>query len=365
MTVYFDISKLVDEPRRSGIQRVERALIRHWPGCERLTPCRFDAGELRELPAPVLAALCEDAPPGGIGPERARLGPLLAEPGPIVPSGARLLCAELFDDPARAAYHRAHAAQCWWLVYDFLPFLHPEWFPAGPANRLMPFLHALRDVAHRGFISAASRLDCAERILRRPETGPVLPLGADGLGLERQSFDPTKRDIVMLGTIEARKNVANALLAFQRLWAEGADTRLVLIGAVEPDALAEQALLRHLAGEPRLLRLGAVSDGTVRGALRQARALLFPSEGEGYGLPPMEALYCGIPVIVAATLPALAGLPQSGQIRLARPDPDAIAASVRSLLDDAAAADLWAGALSMAPPGWAAFAQSVAAWLDA
>ena len=40
-----------------------------------------------------------------------------------------------------------------WLVYDFLPWLRPEWFPAGPANRLMPYLHALRSVARRGFIS--------------------------------------------------------------------------------------------------------------------------------------------------------------------------------------------------------------------
>lgn len=363
--IYFDISKLVDEPRRSGIQRVERALIRHWPDRDRLVPCRFADGALHALPSAIMDALAGDAPSGGIAAERRLLAPHLAHPGPIVPSGARLLCAELFDDPARAAYHQREAAHAAWLVYDFLPWLRPDWFPAGPANRLMPFLHAMRDVAHRGFISAATRRDCADRVFRRPEHGPVLPLGSDGLGLERQSFDPSKRDIVMLGTIEARKNAAAAIAGFQRLWAEGSDARLVLIGAVEPDALTEHALLRDLEGEPRLVPLGPQSDAAIRGALRHARALLFPSQGEGYGLPPMEALRSGIPVIVAADLPALERLPSHGQIRLEQPDAASIAAALRSLLDDSAARLLWADAARMTLPSWADFARSVAEWVQA
>ncbi len=232
-------------------------------------------------------------------------------------SRGKLLCAELFDDPARAAYYVASSARSSWLVYDFLPWLHPEWFPAGPANRLMPFLHALRTVPRLAFISAATARDCAERILRRPPAGPVIPLGADGLGLARQRFSPAKRDVVMLGTIEARKNAAAAIRAFEMLWREGAELRLVLIGAVEQDALEEQALLRRLAHEDRLVQRGPLPDEEVRDALRAAVALLFPSEGEGYGLPPIEALAAGIPVIVSAALPALDGLPDAGQIRLA------------------------------------------------
>lgn len=362
--IHFDISKLVDEPRRSGIQRVERALIRHWPDRDRLVPCRFSEGVLRTLPSAVMDLLAQDAPPGGIAAERALLAPYVEPSSAAVPSGARLLCAELFDDPARAAYHRHEAAHAAWLVYDFLPWLRPEWFPAGPANRLMPFLQAMRDVGQRSFISAATRRDCAERMFRRPETGPVLPLGADGLGLERQCFDPTKRDIVMLGTIEARKNAIAAIAAFRQLWVEGSDARLVLIGAVEPDALAEQAALRDLAGEARLVQLGPQTDAEVRDALRCARALLFPSEGEGYGLPPVEALHAGIPVIVAASLPALDGLPTHGQIRLDRPDAESIAQAVRSIGDDGTAGRLWEDAARMRLPGWADFARSVADWVS-
>ena len=361
--IRFDISKLVDEPRRSGIQRVERELIRHWPDRTALLPCRFDSsiGELRALPTGVLDILCADAPPGGMAAERAQLAPLLATPGPVVPrDDSTLFAAELFDDPARAAFHQAEAAHAAWLVYDFLPWLRPEWFPAGPANRLMPYLHAMRSVARRSFISDATRRDCAT-LFARDEPGPVLPLGADGLGLEPQSFSPARRDIVMLGTIEARKNAAAAIAAAELLWQEGITFRLVLIGAVEPDALAEQGMLRRLAADPRLLALGPAPDDIVRHHLRHARVLLFPSQGEGYGLPPMEALFCGIPVVVAADLPALDGLPTAGQIRLT--DATKLSDALRTVCDDDRAAQLWSDAADLQLGTWRVFAEGVARWL--
>lgn len=364
--IRFDISKLVEEPRRSGIQRVERELIRHWPDRAGLLACRFDAGlgELRALPPGILEALCLEAPAGGMAEERARLAPFLAMPGPVVARRrGTLFCAELFDDPGRAAFHVAEAADAAWLVYDFLPWLRPDWFPAGPANRLMPYLHALRSVERRGFISGATKRDC-EAMLRRSKAGPVLALGADGLALEQQHFGRERRDVVVLGTVEARKNAGSAIEAAEMLWREGVEFRLVLIGAVEPDALAEQALLRRLAGERRLVCLGASADETVRARLRQARALLFPSEGEGYGLPPMEALYCDIPVIAAASLPALEGMDGDGQIRLDPPDAAGIAGALRRLFDDSAAERLWAEAGRLRLGTWRDFAGSVAAWLE-
>lgn len=365
MTVFLDVSKLVDDPRRSGIQRAERALIRFWPGDDTLVLCRYDGrgGVLRTLKHETAALLCADAAPGGPDEERALLAPYLARPGAVVPADARLLCAELFDHPGRAAYHQAAGPRAHWLVYDFLPWLHPEWFPAGPANRLMPFLRAMGSV-RRAYISAATRADAA-RLFRRPQDGPVVPLGADGLRLEPQRFDPVRRDVVLLGTIEARKNAAAAVAAFRTLWAEGCDVRLVLVGAVEPDALIEQALLRELAGEPRLVLRGVLSDADLCAAFRTARALLFPSQGEGYGLPPIEALAAGMPVIVAADLPATRDLPALGQIRLPVPDPAAIASAVRTLLDDAAAARLWQEAATLRLPGWGDFAGAVADWVGA
>ncbi len=366
MTIHIDISQLVRDPRRSGIQRAERELIRHWPGPSPLLPCRFDpaTGGMQALPREVLAVLCEDAPPGGVPAEQHRLARYLRPGAAVKPE--RLVNAELFVDPARAAFYTALPASCrpYWLVYDFLPWLHPEWFSLGSAARLMPYLDALLHVRELAFISVRTREEFVQRIARRPCDGPVIPMGGDGLGLERQRFEGGRRTFVMLGTIEPRKGALPAMEAFRRLWQGGAEARLVMIGHVSPDAGQEQDMLRVLAGERRFRHLQDLPDSGVREALRSARAMLFPSTGEGFGIPPMEALHAGVPVIVSEQLPALAGQPSHGQIRLSEPSAEAIMAAVRSLLDDATCERLWADAAAMPVPGWADFAQGVAAWVQ-
>lgn len=367
MTVHLDISQLVLDPGRTGIQRVERELIRNWPQPGGLVPCRFDPGNgtIRELSPRILDELCGDVPAGGIEEDKRRLMPLLALGRELPDRGARLLSAELFGDPARSALYRRHGASAFWLVYDFLPWLQPQWFGARASLWLMPYLHALGRVGNLAFISAATKRDCASRILRRPLDGPVIALGGDGLALPRQTFDPARRDFVMLGSIEPRKNPAAVLRAFKTLWNSGVNARLVMIGAVSHDAHEEKALLASLGHEPRFVHRGALPDAEIRHVLARARAQLFPSEGEGYGLPAVEALHAGIPVIVAATLPALEDWPGSGQIRLPAVDPAAIAGAVRLLLDDATAAKLWAEAAELAVPTWRDFARAVADWVYA
>lgn len=365
MIVHLDISQLVLDPRRSGIQRSERELMRHWPGPARLVPCVFDAaaGGMVELPAAVLDIFCQDAQPGGAEAERTRLQPHL-RPGPAVRPD-RLLSAELFLDPRRAGYYQDRLARrSYWLVYDFLPWLQPAWFGTGAAARLMPYLRALRAVDELAFISERTRADCAGRILRRPCAGPVIPMGGDGLGLERLAFDPARRTFVMLGTIEQRKNAAAAMRAFRGLWAEGHDVELVMIGTTDPDSTEEMHLLEGLGAERRFRHLRHLSDAGVRAELRRARALLFPSEGEGYGIPPMEALHAGMPVIIAASLPAVAGQPGLGQVRLQQVTPGTIAEAVRRMLDDDTAARLWHEAGQLHVLGWAEFARHVARWVQ-
>ncbi len=367
MTVHLDISQLVRDPRRSGIQRAERELIRHWPGPARLAPCRFDpqTRQLHALPESILDALCGDAAPGGLQVEILRLQRHLTQGEPVRPD--RLLSAELFLDPDRAAfYHRiAPPTRTYWLIYDFIPWLQPEWFSVGSGSRLMPYLRALRTVPNLAFISERTRQDCAERVVRRPLDGPVIPMGADGLGLERQRFDARRRSFVMLGTIEHRKNALAVLEAFQALWQDGLDAELVLIGALAPEATKEARLMQALQHEPRFRHLRGLPDSGVREELRRARAMLFPSIGEGYGIPPMEALHAGIPVVISDTLPAIEGQPALGQLRLSTVTPSTVAAAVQTLSDDDAAAALWHDAARMRVPTWADFAASMARWVQA
>lgn len=374
MRLYIDLTELVREPLQTGIQRAERALIRHWPGPAPLMPCAYDPAthSMRTLPAELLAALTEETKNGGVAAEARRLNKFRRLGPAIKPNDARLLCAELFDDPGRAAFYAALGAGRgpgpivpYWLVYDFLPWLRPEWFGAGAARQLMPYVDALHTVRHVAFISRQTRDDYVHRVIRGAHAGPVIPMGADGLRLETQHWSPARRDIVMLGTIEARKNVVPALQAMRRLWAEGSTAGLTLIGKVSGHAVAERALIQELAAEKRFRHRVDLPDGEVRDALREARAVLFPSEGEGYGIPPMEGFHAGIPAVVAASLPALDGLPTLGHIRLSPVTADSIADALRIVLDDTQAARLWQEAAGLRVPGWADFAQKLAGWVQA
>jgi glycosyltransferase involved in cell wall biosynthesis len=86
-----------------------------------------------------------------------------------------------------------------------------------------------------------------------------------------------------------------------------------------------------------------------------------PSEVEGFGLPPYEALHAGIPSIASAALP-IAALLRDGAVLLQRMDEDSIAAAVRMLLDDTEAPKLWQSAALAHLPTWAEFGRKLADW---
>ena len=370
MTIHLDITQLLLDPRRTGIQRAERELILHWPGPAELRLCRFDpaTNALHELPDSLRPVLCADASPYGIKDDLRRLAPHLAPGRKVAHAGLRLLNLELFPDPCRAHYYCDLAAvpdACIsWLVYDFLPWLEPQWFGAGAGRSLMPFMRALLAVRRLAFISPKTRADFAGRVQRRPSAGPVISMGADGLELPRQPFRPGNREFVMLGSIEARKNAAPAMQAFRLLWREGVDAGLTMIGAVSPEAAEEQSLLRGMQACAQFRYLANLPDAGVRQALKRARAMLFPSEGEGFGIPPLEALYAGIPVIVSAGLPALDGVSSLGQVRLPGISAETIADAVRALLDDRVAGALWEEASRLELPTWRGFAHRMAEWVQ-
>ncbi|MGH7102686.1 MAG: glycosyltransferase, partial [Acetobacteraceae bacterium] len=193
--------------------------------------------------------------------------------------------------------------------------------------------------------------------------GPVFALGADGLGLAKQRFDPARRDFVVLGSIEPRKNLPALLEAFQGLWREGMDVRLVLLGRIIGAPEREQAMLASLAAEPRLTFIQEPDETVVRSALSRARALLAASIAEGFGLPPFEALAAGIPVIAPADMPSIRLLPPGGQVRLKGTSAAEIADAVRLLRDDVTAQRLFAEAAGLRVPTWADFSAALAAWL--
>jgi glycosyltransferase involved in cell wall biosynthesis len=371
--VHLDLSELVANPLRSGIQRVEREAIRHWPGPAQLLPCCIDGrGRLLRLPSAVLDVLCaeDDGTTAARDKERRTLAKLLAAAKPI-PTGQvqRLLNLELFFDPVRATAHLRFAtagARVIWYLYDFLPFLRPHLFSSGTTRHCMHFLRGLRAASSIAFLSEQTRQDYMQRVARVPlstRNGPVLLPGADGLQLEPQIFSPGRLDFVAIGTVEPRKNPQALLVAFELLWKAGIAARLTVAGRIASDATDARAFFARHANNPNLVVMEQPPDETLRTMLRGARAVVMPSEEEGFGLPPYEALSSGIPAIASSYLPSMALL-SGGAILLERMDAPSIAAAVTSLLDDAAAARLWTEAARVRLPTWAAFGRALGEWVQ-
>lgn len=129
-------------------------------------------------------------------------------------------------------------------------------------------------------------------------------------------------------------------------------------------AQKERQILERLAGERRLQSVGPVSDERLRRIMTGARATVFASKSEGFGVPPYESLAVGIPVIVTEDLASIQLIPPLGQIRLPRPDADSIAAAVAKLMDDEFARSLWREAANVRIPTWQDLARQVSAWVQ-
>ena len=114
------------------------------------------------------------------------------------------------------------------------------------------------------------------------------------------SARPSRRLVSILygSARSSRKSAGSVLREFMRLWDEGSHARLIMIGHCEPAAREEGELMHQLLHEKRFRHIRDATDATIRECFRHARALIYPSKYEGFGLPPIEALHAGVPVVV-------------------------------------------------------------------
>jgi len=305
-----DVSELVQRDSKSGIQRVVRnilqALLTEPPPGYRVEPIYESGGQYwyaRRFTCNMLGL--DDMP----------LQDSLLE----TTAGDRYLGLDLLPHivPQHTALYsnfKNRGVEVFFVVYDLLPLLRPDVFVPEADVNFRRWLQAVTSVADGVVcISRAVSDELASWLTQHPPErhNPLkidyFHLGADirvtaaavqdemHASLDAMAETPS---ILMVGTLEPRKGHAQALDAFEILWAQDTQVNLVIVGK---QGWMMESLVERLRAHPesgkRLFWVEGASDALLLKIYSAAAGLLAASEGEGFGLPLIEAAQYGVPII--------------------------------------------------------------------
>ena len=219
-------------------------------------------------------------------------------------------------------------------VHDVLPLTHPQYFTARKDVLKRVAFNAIRRLRPRVFASSPFVASEIERELGiRPE---IAEFGcgqfsdSQAAAFLDQPLEPKKPYLLYVGAIEARKDIATLVRAFEgaRTTDPRAPSELHIIGNTETaEARAFRAWADRVA--PRSVRfLGRRPAQETIGRLRDATALVYPSLAEGFGLPVLEGMAIGTPVITT-DIPAIRSWAGEGASYFPAGDVNALAEAIR------------------------------------
>jgi glycosyltransferase involved in cell wall biosynthesis len=181
------------------------------------------------------------------------------------------------------------------------------WAAAHRSTRILTVSEASkRDILHYVNVDPEKIVVVHNALDERLGTAPT----ADELALVRERYQLDHGFILYAGNIKPHKNLVRLIEAFEGLLRDGfEDLKLLIIG----DEISKWPALRHAVHAHKLHRqvrfLGFLSDEMLAALYRLAAVFVFPSLYEGFGLPPLEAMAAGTPVVTSnlSSLPEVAG----------------------------------------------------------
>lgn len=341
-----DISELVQRDARSGIQRVVRSVLR----------------ELLDNPPPgYMVEPVYATPDQGYRYARGYTLRLLNCPDSLFPdepvdyhAGDMFLGLDLQPHvvAAQQAFYRdlrRLGVAVHFVVYDLLPVTLPQAFSAGAADHHNAWLGAVTEGDGAVCISEAVANELRQwmRTHGMPRVRPFrvasFHLGADiGSSAPSAGMPPNgaavlaqlaqRPTFLMVGTLEPRKGHAQALAAFEQLWADGGNANLVIVGKQGwmVEALVER-MTRHAELNRRLFWLDGISDEFLEQVYAASACLIAASYGEGFGLPLIEAAQHKLP-IMARDIPVFREVAGAHAHYFTAEQPEELAASLKEWL---------------------------------
>ena len=256
-----------------------------------------------------------------------------------VPSQLRDLKATVYHSPYYLMPYRPGVPTVL-TAYDVIPLVYPQYYTL-PQRLIFRFAHALalKTAQITLAISAATKRDLVRWFGAQPDRIVVTPLAADSrfrpqstaaIQTVREKYHLPEQFILYVGSNKPHKNLGRLVNAWLKAERGVRNAELVIAGSWDeryPEAkrLAER--------NDRIRFLGPIADADLPALYGGALAFAFVSEYEGFGLPPLEALACGTPVIASNTssLPEVIG---DAGLLVDPHDVKAIAAALDQIVSD-------------------------------
>jgi glycosyltransferase involved in cell wall biosynthesis len=229
-------------------------------------------------------------------------------------------------------------------VHDLTFFDHPEWHER---SKVMYFRRMIRAMAPRAACVVCVSAYTADRL--RALVAPTGDIAIIHHGVDHDRFTTAgdeAKDLAALAehgieppyvafasTIEPRKNVPTLVRAFARIAPTRPELRLVLAGSDGWGARDAFEAISASGVATRVLRPGYLDDATIAAFFRRAEVVAYPSLEEGFGLPALEGLACGAPVITSRSS-ALGEVVGDAALLVPPGNATALAEALRQVLDD-------------------------------